>query len=329
MTPIAILKTRGALLAMLAVASATPQLFAQNAPVAPAIFAVSTQKIEWHDDKRNRAVPVTLHFPQNGAGPFPLLVISHGLGGTRDGLDYLGKFWASHGYVCAQIQHLGSDESVWRGTAQPMAAMRAAARSPQAINDRPLNVKFAIDELLKSNLDPKSALFGRIDGSKIGAAGHSFGAFTAQAVAGRGVPGQTMWRDIRVSASIALSAPSGSLERSRAQYQAFKTPFYLLTGTRDDSPIGEGKAADRRVPFDAISGVEGYLLILEGANHATFGGSSRGGGLPTDARHHLLILDSTLLFWDAYLKGSVAARDALRGGTFAKKLGLEGLFEVK
>ncbi len=297
-----------------------------RAQTAPAIAVVSTLKTEWRDFKRDRAVPVTLHFPQQGAGPFPLLIISHGLGGTRDGLDYLGNFWASHGYVCAQIQHVGSDESVWRGAPRPMAAMRAAAKNPKAINDRPLDVKFAIDEMLKLHLDPKSALFGRIDGQKIGAAGHSFGAFTAQAVAGRGLPGQKGWRDARVIASIALSAPSGSLERSRAQYGAFKTPFYLLTGTKDDSPLGEGKAADRRVPFDAIIGVEGYLLTLDGANHATFGGGVR---LTTDATHQGLILGSTLLFWDAYLKGDARAKTALRSGVFARELGAQGVFEIK
>lgn len=292
--------------------------------------AIETRKMEWFDAKRNRQIPAKLHFPATGAGKLPLLIISHGMGGTRDGLDYLGKFWASHGYICAQLQHIGSDESVWRGKgtpAQMRAAMKAGVESPKVINDRPFDVQFAIDEMLRMNLDPKSALFGRIDAQKIGAAGHSFGAFTAQAVAGRGAP-QTGWRDPRVIASIALSAPAQALEQSRPQYTNFNTPFYLLTGTRDQAQIGGTDVQFRRVPFDAIEGVEGQLLILNDATHGTFGGGTRNGG-KKDGLHHSLIHTSTLLFWDAYLKGDAKAKTELRDGGFAKTLGLEGTFEVK
>ncbi len=322
-----LLSIAGALLLALSLSAlAAP---APKDALADAIFAVETQKVEWFDAKRQRAVPATLHLPQEGAGPFPLLIISHGLGGTRDGLDYLGTFWAAHGYVCAQIQHIGSDDAVWRGAARPMQAMKAAAANPKNIDNRPADVHFAIDTLLRMNADPKSALFGRIDAAKIGSAGHSFGAFTAQAVAGRGALQKPAWRDPRVKACVAMSAPSQSLDRVRAQYADFEIPFYLLTGTRDQSPLGDTQPGDRRAPFDAVTRAEGYLLVLQDADHMTFGGRRRTGDAANDARDHDLILASTLVFWDAYLKGSADAKKYLRLGGFAKNLGDHGTFEMK
>src|SRR4051812_19485771 len=39
----------------------------------------------WHDAARNRTLPVRLRLPR-GTGPAPAVLISHGLGGSRDGL---------------------------------------------------------------------------------------------------------------------------------------------------------------------------------------------------------------------------------------------------
>ena len=39
-----------------------------------------------------------------------MIVFSHGLGGTRDGYEYLGRHWASYGYVSVHLQHKGSDD---------------------------------------------------------------------------------------------------------------------------------------------------------------------------------------------------------------------------
>src|SRR4051812_39599848 len=82
---------------------------------APGTFAVETLKLEWRDAKRQRDVPAKIYFPKDATGACPLIVFSHGLGGTRDGYEYLGRYWASHGYVSVHVQHLGSDDAVWRG----------------------------------------------------------------------------------------------------------------------------------------------------------------------------------------------------------------------
>src|SRR5437879_2469655 len=73
---------------------------------------VAATKFDWKDDRRSREVPVKVYAPRSDKGPFPVIVFSHGLGGTRDGYEYLGRHWASHGYVCVHLQHHGSDDSV-------------------------------------------------------------------------------------------------------------------------------------------------------------------------------------------------------------------------
>jgi predicted dienelactone hydrolase len=63
----------------------------------PGKYAVETISYDWQDKTRDRDVPVKLYFPKSGAGPFPVIIFSHGLGGSRDGYEYLGRHWASHG----------------------------------------------------------------------------------------------------------------------------------------------------------------------------------------------------------------------------------------
>src|SRR4051812_40026410 len=79
-------------------------------------YAVETFTLDWKDAKRkDREVPVRLYVPQKAKGPRPVVIFSHGLGGSRDNAAYLGKHWASHGFVCVYVQHRGSDELVWKG----------------------------------------------------------------------------------------------------------------------------------------------------------------------------------------------------------------------
>ena len=154
-------------------------------------------------------MPVKLYFPKTGNGPFPVIIFSHGLGGSRDGYEYLGRHWASHGYVSVHLQHKGSDTAVWKDQANPMEAMRQAVKDLRNSINRPLDVRFAIDQMEKMNRD-KGPLHGRLDLGRVGMAGHSFGAWTTLAVIGEvfvGLGGREIsLADPRVKAAIAMSA---------------------------------------------------------------------------------------------------------------------------
>ena len=101
-------------------------------------------------------------FPPRGPGPFPLVVFSHGTGGSRAGYAFLGEHWASHGYASLHVQHLGSDQAVWQRQPEPMKRMKAAAVNPENATNRPRDVSFAIDQadLLQAGDSP---LAGRLD----------------------------------------------------------------------------------------------------------------------------------------------------------------------
>ena len=316
-------------------AGATGPLSAEQPPgvvaAKPGPFAVGVATYDWVDKTRDREVPVKIYFPKTGRGPFPIIIFSHGLGGSRDGYEYLGRHWAGHGYVSVHLQHKGSDTAVWKGQARPLEAMRNSLTDPRNAINRPLDVRFAIDEMEKISRE-QGPLGGRLDLSHIGMAGHSFGAWTTLAVIGEAFIGpggrESSLPDPRVKAAIAMSAPA---PRDRATFdKAFatvKVPCLHMTGTLDDSPIGDTKAKDRRVPFDHIRGADQYLVTFAGGDHMIFSGRGRLAGGSKDAAFQALILTATTAFWDAYLKGDRRAKAFLTGEGLVKTLGDEGRLE--
>jgi predicted dienelactone hydrolase len=300
----------------------------------PGPFEVQTVLYEWTDAARNRAVPAKIYYPKTGQGPFPVILFSHGLGGSRYGYEYLGQYWASYGYVSVHVQHAGSDEAVWKCELQPMKSMSAAAANPANAIARPLDIRFAIDQVTQLAKD-EGPLKGRLDLDRVGVAGHSFGAYTTLAVAGEVFVGpagnEISGADPRAKAAIAMSAPvPGRKEDLDKAFGSIRIPVFHMTGTKDDSPIGETAAKDRRLPFDHSKGPDQYLLTFDGGDHMIFSGRARlAAGGEKDAEFQALIRVSSLAFWDAYLKGDAKAKAWLSGGGFEKVLGKNGTFEQK
>ena len=83
---------------------------------------------EWTDPARQRPVPVRLYLPQSADAqrPVPLVVFSHGIGGSRQGYRYLGSHWASQGYASLHLQHVGSDRQLWFGNVFGLLLYRIA-----------------------------------------------------------------------------------------------------------------------------------------------------------------------------------------------------------
>jgi len=272
-----------------------------------AAAALSVTNLTWHDAARDRDIPVKV-YALDSATNAPLIVFSHGLGGTREGYAYLAQHWASNGYVCVVVQHHGSDDSAWRGQSDKMASMRKAGSWENA-HARPLDVSFAITQMCG---DP------RVSADAIGVAGHSFGAQTALLVVGQRLAGKSC-RDPRVKAAIPMSSPRPVLGEV---YRDVTTPCLHLTGTKDDSSIFNTTAKDRRFAFDNISGAEQWLVTFNGATHMTFAG--RG-----NAKHLELIREITTRFLDAYLKHDPAAETWLSGGGLEELIASNGVVEQK
>jgi len=295
--------------------------------------AVVSERFTWHDARRDREVPVKIYSPASGEGPFPVIIFSHGLGGTRESYAYLGEYWASHGYVVAHLQHLGSDDGVWReaGLLDRMAAMRKAVADRRNAINRPKDVSFAIDELEKLN-QAKSPYQHKLDLDRIGVAGHSFGAYTALAIAGQrfapGTNSRATLADPRVKAVISMSAPvPANKQRLEESYASVHIPCFHMTGTKDFSPIGETQPEERRLPFDHCRNSDQFLLTFKDSDHMVFSG--RGGRFSKQERaFEGLICESSTAFWDAYLRGDTRSKTWLTN-EFKSELGANGTLEVK
>jgi len=272
------------------------------------------QDLVVRDEKRAREIPIRVYLPMEKS-PAPVVLFSHGLGGTREGCAYLGEHWARRGYVAVFLQHPKSDDGVWndKPVAQRMAAMRQAA-GLENFRLRVQDVPTVLDRLQAWNKADSHPLAGRLDLKKVGMSGHSFGAVTTQAVSGQAMPVGKGFTDSRIRAAVLMS-PSGPRRGDvRQAFGEVKVPWMLLTGTKDNAVITDVDAKSRLGVFPALPPGGKYELVLDGAEHSAF--SDR--ALPGDTEkrspnHHRAILAVTTAFWDAHLRGDEAAREWLEG----------------
>jgi hypothetical protein len=110
-------------------------------------------------------------------------------------------------------------------------------------------------------------------------------------------------------------------------YARFLKPTFFMSGTKDDSPIGDTKAADRHMPFDHTHANPTYFLNLTGGDHMVFSGRL-GQSRPLDAEQQKWIRQSSTAFFDAYLKHDEAAKKWL-DVQFKDVLGDGGTFQMK
>ena len=268
-----------------------------------------------HDSARGRDIPLRIYLPA-GKTPVPVILFSHGLGGSRAGSAFLGEHWAAHGYVTVFLQHPGSDDSVWRDApmGERMQAMKGAASLDNFLA-RVQDVSAVLNQLGKWNAEPAHPLAGRLDLKKVGMSGHSFGAVTTEAVSGETLPiGGQKFTDPRIQAAAVFSpsAPrGGNVDRA---FGSVKIPWMLMTGTKDLAPIGNADLASRLAVYPALRGAPKYELVLHGAEHSVFTDRALPGDQePRTPNHHRVILALSTAFWDAYLRGDAAALAWLNG----------------
>jgi len=268
------------------------------------------------DAARSRAIPVRVYLPP-AREPAPVVLFSHGLGGSRRGCAYLGEHWSARGYVVVALQHPGSDESVWRDEPrhERMAAMERAA-SAQNFLLRVRDVPAVLDQLDAWNQQEGHPLAGRLDLARVGMSGHSFGAVTTQAVSGQSSRlGGHRLTDPRIRAAIAFSPSSPRRGDPATAFGSVTIPWMLMTGTKDTAPIGHADLASRLSVYPHLpTTIDKYELVLDNAEHSAF--SDR--ALPGDREkrnpnHHRAILALSTAFWDAHLRDDSAARAWLHG----------------
>lgn len=261
-----------------------------------------------HDGKRNKDLAMTIEYPIHGLS-FPLIVFSHGFGGAANAYEPLVSYWTSYGYVVIRPSHAdaGALREIYeqgritapsrdrvreerrprgnRNQQQPAAPAVAEfvknaeeawdkEREPQW-RDRADDVSFVLDSL--DELEQKyPELRGKIDRSRIGVGGHSYGALTTMLVGGARTFSNPpiVAGDPRVKAALAMS-PQGVSESRGLTAQSWtnvKIPMLYMTGSNDFGAKKEEDPDWRRTAFVNSPPGDKYFILLEGARHLSFTG---------------------------------------------------------
>lgn len=254
----------------------------------PGKFQSQKLYFELNDAKRNRRLPVDVYLPEVTAqSPFPLIVISHGLASDRYALAYLAQHLVSYGFAVAVLEHPGSNAERF----QQYFAGLAGPPQPREFIDRPLDVKYVLDELqrlerLNSNLK------GKLNFQQVGAIGHSFGGYTVLTLAGAKLnfaqlrqdcypnrslnlslflqcqaaelsPTDYALQDQRIKAVMAIN-PINSSVLGESGIGQIKVPAMLVTGSQD---IFAPAIPEQIRPFTWLAQQNKYLVLIENATH--------------------------------------------------------------
>ena len=279
-------------------------------------ISIQTLDLTVHNQNRDRDIPVFVYLPPS-EGPAPVVLFSHGLGGSRMGSAYLAEHWARRGYLTVFLQHPGSDVDVWQNERplRRMAALRRAANA-QNLLLRVADVRATLDQLEAWNADEGHPLHGRVDMDHVGMSGHSFGAVTTQAVSGQTIGARqfALLTDPRIDAAIIMSPSSPRQGSPEQAFSKVKIPWMLMTGTNDVAPIGDADMESRLAVFPALPPGDKYEVVLDGAEHSAFTERALpGDSQPRNPNHHRVILALSTAFWDAYLMDDPDAREWLEG----------------
>lgn len=256
-------------------------------PAQPARTADGLEPGQYRTVTRDPRLTVTIRgralrdaAPATQAGPYPLVIISHGYPGNRYLLSPLAENLASKGYVVASIDHTDSTYS------------DQAAFASTLLN-RPLDQLFVLEAMARLNAgDPGDAalgaLKGMVDAGTTALVGYSMGGYGVVNVVGggfsdastrlpmappngvlarrqAGTPEYLATRDPRIKAAVAI-APWGWNAGfwDAAGLAGIRTPLLYIAGSIDDV---SGYSPGVRNIFEASVNAPRYLLTFENANH--------------------------------------------------------------
>ncbi len=227
----------------------------------PPGYAVAVLEENWLDQSRNRALPVKIYYPEGSNGPFPAIIFSHGLRGTRESGSHLGRHWAASGYISVHLQHKRTDA----GSVNP--ALKAAGpplKKWKMFWNRTRDVSFAIDQLQRLNVDDRH-LKGRIDLNCIGMAGVGLGAVTALAVIGQvfytAQGHEKTFMDTRIKAAALLDpdVPHRQKAHENSAFAKIAIPILHIVHAQANREIADRQLDDHRAPYDHINGGDQVL----------------------------------------------------------------------
>ncbi|MGA0200164.1 MAG: alpha/beta hydrolase, partial [Prochlorotrichaceae cyanobacterium] len=251
------------------------------------------QTVTWNltDPQRDRSFYVNVYWPQTPLiENTPVLVLSHGFNSNPEDFQDGAEYFASHGYVVVVPQHRGSDG---HHTQRFLRGLEKEAFEVNEFIDRPLDVSYVLDELERQNAE----LFNnQLNLSQVGVFGHSFGGYTALALAGATIDFENLqtfckaqnyfnisaivqcqalnlpeqdyeFKDDRVAAIVILN-PVNSLIYGTEGLAKVNVPVMVGAGSHDPATPFVYEQL-RSFPWigDQSQPIDKYLVVLEGQTH--------------------------------------------------------------
>ncbi|HEY9762409.1 MAG TPA: alpha/beta fold hydrolase [Trichocoleus sp.] len=306
-------------------------------------------------------VPALFYMPQpksgTGASPFshPLVVISHGLGSDREAFDYLARYLAGAGIAVVSVEHTGSNA----GQLFSLLEGRANLVTPtEEFIDRPRTISRTLDAL-EQETRRNVRLARRLDLSRIGVIGQSFGGYTALALAGATIdftylgeqcspttlnlnvslllqceatlltnPGNSLV-DPRIRAVFVMN-PIGSALFGPNGYAQIDVPIMMVAGAGDTIAPAFPEQIN---PFTWLTTPDRYLLLVGNGTHFSVIENNDNeqpipvppaviGPRPDIAQEYMKVL--SLAFFGTYLQGNAQFRSLLQPA-FVQSLGVTPL----
>ncbi|TLY53152.1 MAG: alpha/beta hydrolase [Gammaproteobacteria bacterium] len=207
--------------------------------------------------------PLIAYEPKAARGCAPLVLLSHGAGGSEErGLRYLGEALARDGWRAIALGHRESGMPVLRKDMRAdgfHAGIAALVTDTSAYKARFMDIDAALKWSQSQCHAPYKVL-----------AGHSMGAITVMLQAGARNK-LSLNASGAFDAYVALSPEGPGIVFPDNAWQPIKAPMLLITGTKDKGLDGDW--AWRMQAFDGLgAGACRWLAVFDGATHMNFGG---------------------------------------------------------
>ncbi len=248
-------------------------------------YRVKLQTEVLKDSKRNRRFVADFYLPQGVPQAASVVVLSHGLSSDRQHFAVIARHLASHGFVAVTIDHPGSDLAKLQNL---LKGLTTEIFDVSEFIDRPKDVSYVLDDLTQR-------FPGAVNVQQAGVIGHSFGGYTALALAGATIDFDYLTKGCSQgidsgNASLLLQCEALKLPRQPYNFRDDRIKFALAINPIDGSifgpkgiakikiPVAVVAASDDTVasavpeqvkPFSWMTAPQRYLFVVEGVGHTT------------------------------------------------------------
>ena len=270
--------------------------------------AVEVADITLRDDAQAKDLPLRVAYPK-AKGKYPIIVLSHGGGSSKDDYTRAGDHWVSHGYVVIAPTHkdsksLGFDIAKAGGPAMA-----------QVMTSRIADMRF-IAAHMTDIAARVPGLATKMNTSQLVAAGHSMGGFTALAAAGVRMKNKAdgsllEMPDAGYKYLLLLSETGSNPMMPDDPWRQSPIPAFVYTGTNDKGSETTGRKSPygyNLIETPAAAAQPKHYLWVNDVNHYL-------GGLwcrtdvpgPPDQDGLNIFNGVSTAFLDAYTKGNKPA----------------------